>query len=222
MPTYRTGNNTYKIRIQHPGRRGSSASGGAANTANGTFGIIETLVLPRAQPQPSRIIFREEVAAGTDLVIQDALHAHAADNIVLTQVHVLVIQDALHGHTADNLALTQVHVLAIQDALHGHAADNLTLTENSAADLVIQDGLHAHAADNLVLTQAHILAIQDALHAHAADNLALTQVHNLVIQDALHAHFGDNVGLTVPGAEAPIGHHYGLRRRRRFTTNDRA
>lgn len=61
------------------------------------------------------------------LGVQDALHSHTADNIVLTQDHNLVVQDASHAHTADNIVLTQVHNLVIQDALHSHTADNITL-----------------------------------------------------------------------------------------------
>lgn len=40
------------------------------------------------------------------LVVQDALHAHAADNVALTQANVLVVQSAAHGHTADQVLLT--------------------------------------------------------------------------------------------------------------------
>jgi hypothetical protein len=41
----------------------------------------------------------------------------------------LVVQDALHGHLAENLAMTQVHLIAVQDTTHGHLADNLTLVQ---------------------------------------------------------------------------------------------
>lgn len=44
-------------------------------------------------------------AVAIDLVIQDALHDHLADNIVLIQVHVLAVDDALHAHSADNVIL---------------------------------------------------------------------------------------------------------------------
>ena len=164
-----------------------------ADTADDTFGYTsasEDVALSAAA-------IAEVVAAGTDLVVQDAAHAHAADNIVLTQVHVLTVADALHGHAADNLALTQVHNLVVADAFHAHSADNLTITV--VTDLVVQDASHGHAADNVVLTQAHNLAVQDALHVHAADSLALTQVHNLVVADALHAHSAENVVLTTAG-----------------------
>lgn len=127
----------------------------------------------------------------------------------------LIIQDALHSHTADNLALTQQNVLAIADALHSHTADNLTLSLSTL--LVVQDSAHAHMADNLALTQTNILAIQDALHAHMADSIALTQQSVLVISDSLHAIISDNVTLTLPsGGETPIERVYIIRREDRF------
>lgn len=161
----------------------------------------------------------------TDLVIQDAAHAHAADNAALTQQHVLSIADAAHSHGADNIALTQAHVLAIADALHAHAADNLVLTQ--AHILTVQDATHAHAADNVALTTATILVVADAAHAHAADSLtltqqhvlqifeaahavasdvlALTQQHILVVSDALHAHAAENLALTIGAVVTPDG-----------------
>lgn len=160
-------------------------------------------------------------AGATNLVIADATHAHAADNLTLTQQHVLVVADASHAHLADNLTLTQAHVLAIADALHAHAADNVVLSVEGT--LTIADALHAHTADSPALTQSHVLTVADALHAHLADNLtlvaggttleiadalhahladapALTQLHILTVSDALHAHLADTLTLSVPGA----------------------
>lgn len=86
----------------------------------------------------------------------------------------LVIQDATHAHAADSLTLTLDTTLAIADALHAHTADNLTLSVSGATDLVIQDALHGHTADSLALTLGYVdLAIADALHGHAADNITL-------------------------------------------------
>jgi hypothetical protein len=86
------------------------------------------------------------------LVIQNATHAQAADNISLTQHHVLVVQSALHAHAADNVALTQHHVLAIQNSSHAQTADNVTLTAYSLyVTLTIQNATHVHSADNIEL-----------------------------------------------------------------------
>lgn len=112
----------------------------------------------------------------------------------------LVIQDASHAHSADNLALTLDTTLAIADAAHAHAADNVTLSISSGTDLVVQDADHAHTADNLALTLDTTLAVQDATHAHTAENLELTVTgsSDLTIQDATHAHSADNVDLEIP------------------------
>jgi hypothetical protein len=49
-----------------------------------------------------------ETAAGgsVSLTVHDSVHAHAVDNIALTQANTLVVAEALHGHLADNLTLT--------------------------------------------------------------------------------------------------------------------
>jgi len=167
-------------------------------------------------PFPRRLFVEAPAGGATNLVIAEALHAHAADNLTLTQQHVLTVADASHAHLADNLTLTQQHTLTLADALHAHAADNVVLSV--VGTLAVNDALHAHAADNLALTQTHILtlaealhthaadnvvlsgagmlAVNDALHAHAADNLALTQAHTIAVADAAHAHAADNVALT--------------------------
>jgi hypothetical protein len=143
-----------------------------------------------------------DLGSAINLVIAEALHAHAADSLTLTQQHVLAVADAAHAHTVDNVTLTQAHTLAIAEALHDHAAENVVLSV--AGTLGINDALHAHAADNLVLTQAHNLVLADAAHAHTADNLALTQAHILAIQEALHAHTADNLTLAIGGTTLAI------------------
>lgn len=88
----------------------------------------------------------------TDLVVQDATHAHTADAVTLTTDSTLVVQDATHGHTADNVVL-QIDgetTLTVDDATHAHTADSPTLTTSST--LVVQDATHAHTADNVLLT----------------------------------------------------------------------
>lgn len=156
------------------------------------------------------------------LVIADALHAHAADALVLTSDTALAPADAIHGHAADGLTLSTDSTLALADALHAHAAESLSLTTTVA--LTLQDAAHAHAADNLTLSvlgndtlaindAAHghtaeacdissslALAIADAIHQHLADGLALSASELLTIADALHAHAAENVTLL----DAPI------------------
>ncbi len=134
------------------------------------------------------------LSSGTDLTVADATHAHAADGLTLTQLHLLAVADAAHAHLADALTLTQTHVLALADALHAHAADAVVLTAD--ATLAVNAALHAHAADAPSLTQAHVLAVADAAHAHGTDNVALTGAGDLVVADAAHAHAADAPSLT--------------------------
>jgi hypothetical protein len=135
--------------------------------------------------------------AATDLTIQDATHAHGADNLALTLDTFLTIAEATHAHTADNITLTTGGAnLAVDEALHTHAADNLALTLDTF--LTVQDAAHGHAADNLVLTLDVFLAIADAMHAQAADNITLTIGGvDLIISEALHAHAADNLAFTL-------------------------
>lgn len=176
---------------------------------------------PNQVYEPRRRVFLGPPAgSGTDLTVADATHAHAADNVTLTQLHNLTTADATHAHLADGLTLTQQHVLTVADAAHAHLADNVTLTQQhilALADalhahaaesvvltvegtLSVADALHSHLADNLTLAAGATLDIANALHAHAADNATLTQVHVLVVADALHAHLASTLSLSAPGA----------------------
>ena len=115
----------------------------------------------------------------------------------------LAVADALHSHGADNVALTQAHVLSIAAALHGQAADNLGLLQ--AHVLAVADAAHAHSAESLVLSFENILQVADSVHAHTADSLTLTQAHILVVSNALHAQLSDLVAVQVPGYVPPPG-----------------
>lgn len=59
----------------------------------------------------------------TLLVIQEASHLHAADNLAMNTD--LTVAESLHAHTADNLAMDTN--LTIAEAFHAHTADNITL-----------------------------------------------------------------------------------------------
>ena len=111
----------------------------------------------------------------TQLVIQEGTHAHAADNLALTQHNLLSVSDAAHIYTSDAIALTQHNILAIGDATHGYSTDNVVLTAHDpATQLVIQDATHSNLADSVILVQHNVLAIGDAVHDHAVDNITLT------------------------------------------------
>jgi hypothetical protein len=159
-------------------------------------------------------VFYPAGAAPTDLVIQDAAHAHAADNLALTQVHSLAVADALHAHSADSLVLTQVHQLAIQDALHSHTADNVVLEAvGGEVTLVIQDAVHSHAADSLDLTQVHELLVADASHSHAAENVVLDAGDPFKVQNLIATGVsGSQVDLTWDDVVGLTGEGYDIER----------
>ena len=117
--------------------------------------------------------------SATDLIVQDATHAHTADNLTLTTSGTvdLTIADATHAHAADSPTLTLGYVdLTIADALHGHSADSLTLSVSGATDLTIADATHGHAADSLTLSIVEYtdLVIARAMHGHLADNVTVS------------------------------------------------
>jgi hypothetical protein len=112
--------------------------------------------------------------SNTDLVVQDASHAHAADALVLVTDSALQVADAAHAQSADQQTLYTDLSLLIAEAQHAHAADNITLEADGSTTLIVADSLHAHTADNIGLTSAIALAIASSIHAHAADNLTLS------------------------------------------------
>lgn len=140
-----------------------------------------------------RIEHRGSPVLNYTLVVADATHGHAVDNVSLTQANTLTVADATHGHAVDAVALIQAHVLTLQDALHAHSVDSVSLTQ--AGTLAVADATHAHSVDALDLVQANVLAIQDALHAHAADSVTLSQAGTLAVADATHGHTVDSVAL---------------------------
>src|SRR4030042_547276 len=127
-------------------------------------------------------------APSTQLVIQDASHAHTAESPALIQHNILAIQDASNAHTADTIDLVQHNILAFGDAAHGHTAENVTLTAHEASiQLEIQNASHGHTADGISLTQHNALTIQNVSHAHTADGPALTPHNILAVQ---HGSYG--------------------------------
>src|SRR3990167_6456461 len=69
----------------------------------------------------------------TQLIVQDAARALAADGPALTQHSVLVVADALLALAAENPALTQHNALAVADALLALLAESPTLTAHDPA-----------------------------------------------------------------------------------------
>lgn len=187
------------------------------DTSVGTFGYTHT-----SSGNHSFVIVPVLGDAGTpatDLVINNAAQAHAAESPALTQVHVLVIanaaqaqsapasppvpnlavNNATQAQTADSPTLVESSVLAIANAAHAQSSGSPALTQ--VHNLAIAAAAQAQAAQTPALTQAHVLAPADAAQAQTAGALALTQAHQLAVQAATHGHTAENVTLTVSGAD---------------------
>jgi len=142
----------------------------------------------------ANVIAIPPAVAGTNLVVQDATHTHAADAIVLTASNYLAVTEATHIHATDAVALTATVYLAVADATHEHTADAITLV--LSAELAVQDATHDHAVDAITLTLVSVLVVQDATHEHASDAISLTANSVLAVTDATHEHAADAIALT--------------------------
>ena len=162
-------------------------------------------------------------SSGTNLVVADAAIAIAADNIVVTQEHILVVQEAAISVVADVANLVQQHNLAIQEANISTLADAMTLVQQH--QLALQDAGINLSAEGMALVQQHILAIQEAtipvasenlsfagaidliiqkaVMAMSADNVNMSQVHNIFVHEAFLSTASDMLTLTVPGIGGP-------------------
>lgn len=143
--------------LEYTGKIVTTPSGGwtltQVNALKGRFGYSTDV-----SPKPGLYSFMLEVdVAPLDLTVQDASHAHAADNLALTQIHQLAVADSNHAHAADNVALTQGHVLVVADSSHAHAVDNVALDETPATVLTVQDGLHALTSDAVLFIPDYAL-----------------------------------------------------------------
>lgn len=203
--------NYLEMSYRIPGSSGTyTTSGGSTSASTLKLNVLMAL--------------KEAGAAGTDLVIQDATLALAADNITITQEHTLVIQEARQLIAVDSPAFTQNHILIVQDATITQTADNLTLTQH--IDLAIQKAVMAMSSDNLNLSQVHQITIHKAFLQTAADVVNMSgeeggivsvtdvQVEKLQaltsstgsIQDLEHKYYGSLSGLA-PVAAFSVSDH---------------
>lgn len=111
----------------------------------------------------------------------------------------LTIQDALHNHVTDALVLSTDTYLSILEAVHSHNVDNLTISSSGSVDLAIQECQHAHSVENINLAVEWLLSIANASHSHISDNitLGLAGSVNLAIQNTYHSQQTEAVILTL-------------------------
>lgn len=140
-----------------------------------------------------------QAAFGSDLVINDSLHVHTAENLVLStsDVSSLVVQDCTHNHSVDNiiLTLTETSDLLLNDGYHTLLSDNIQLDTNSV--LTVFDSVHSLISEEILLSSDSSLSldIQYALHQHNAENVNLTTEYFLYFQNCMHAHIANNITL---------------------------
>ncbi|PCI51897.1 MAG: hypothetical protein COB49_00400 [Alphaproteobacteria bacterium] len=134
------------------------------------------------------------VGSGIILTVNSAVSGHAADNVVLSQVHTLSISDAVHVHTAENVALSQGQSLSVSDATHGLISDEVSLSQ--LQNLSVDDGQHGHMAGAVTLFQGMILNVDGSLHPIQSDIVMLSHFQTLTINSAGQGHSADEVLLS--------------------------
>jgi len=132
--------------------------------------------------------------ASGPLAVDNAYCISQADNVTLTQVHILQVDDAYSDTQADAFALTQVHNLQVDDAYVTTQSDNAVLTGEGT--LSVNDAYCVSQTDNVALTQVHILSVDDAYCETQTDNVVLTGPGGLAVDDAYCISQADNITLT--------------------------
>jgi hypothetical protein len=158
-------------------------------------------------------------ASPSSLVVDNAPHALASGEILLSQKHSLSVAPAHHAHTAPNLTVTesttavelvvasayhaqtagavdlvQAHALIVQGAYHGHVSGTADLEHHHV--LSVDGAYHVQAVDNIVLSGGVSLTVSGSYHAHAAQAADLTQAHSLAVSSCFHEHAAQNASLT--------------------------
>lgn len=139
--------------------------------------------------------FTPNAGGDESLEVNNALHGHTANNVVLTVNNALAINNALHGHTAGNVALQVNAPLQVDSALHQQTANNIALIVNH--NLEVANGVHGLASDSIEVAVNYSLAIGNALHAHTANNIVLDSGITLEVANGIHGHTADGISLTV-------------------------
>ena len=144
--------------------------------------------------RPALVVEYEEGGEPTELVVQDATHAHTASAPNLIEHKTLVVQGTSHGQSVTSPVLAQAHTLVVDSTSHAQAVDAPTLLQDHT--LNIADASHGQSTDALTLSQAHVLDVDSATHGHTADNVALSTCTSLVVNDTTHGHTASTPTLT--------------------------
>lgn len=128
-----------------------------------------------------------------DMVVQDGFSSTQADNVTLTQTHVLVVNDGVIVSQADTITVNQAANLTVADAAIVSQSDNASLTQTHI--LTVLDGAIVTQADAPTLAQTHVLVVQDGYSITQSDIVTLTGGAQLVVQNAAIVSQSDNTVL---------------------------
>ena len=119
----------------------SFASGPQTNDESGNGRTLTTGGTPTAEASGPPLGGVGDVPLGVNLVVQNAAHAHTADNVTTNYV-VLAPANAAHAHTADNVAVGVTLVVAA--SAHTSVSDNVVLDASVATNLVVANERARH------------------------------------------------------------------------------
>jgi hypothetical protein len=125
------------------------------------------------------------------LVVQEAAHTHASENVALS-VH-LTLAECFHDHVPDNVVIQEWELLTISDCAHVHAADLITLQ----LTVTVAEAAHVLYSDSIVLTQEHTLADLESFHVLADDLTRIFASQDIIVQESAHVTDSDTFLLQV-------------------------
>lgn len=128
------------------------------------------------------------------LTMQGISHAHALDNMDLTQANTLAVDESDHNNNIDNVDLIQSLNLQVDDSDVSHLIDNIDLDQTNT--LVVDEANHGHSLENPDLSQANVLAVGGMDHGNLLDDVTLNVSVTLALQELLHNHSAGGVALT--------------------------
>lgn len=147
-----------------------------------------TMDLPLDLANAIHDLVSENVTMDIALATAWGTHSHAAQVMVLDQLHNLLVRAASHAHRATASSFIQAHLLATQDAEH-FCSDNLTLD----MPLAIDGAGHSSSSNSPAWSQVHVLTGMSGWHRVSSDALKLPP--GLHPANAEHGHTAGEVTL---------------------------
>lgn len=131
----------------------------------------------------------ENVTMDIALATAWGTHSHAAQVMVLDQLHNLLVRAASHAHRATSSSFIQAHLLATQNAEHSYSDSSPTFD----LPLTIDGAGHSSSSSSPAWTQVHVLTGMGGWHRVSTAAFQLTP--GLVVASAGHVHTAEEVTL---------------------------